>query len=369
MTAAGEYRIALVIPRSGSPGLYGPSCRSCVELAVEEINTSGGFEGSRVALTLVDGAQRPQAVTNAISALLDSNSISAIVGMHDSDIRQAIIETTCGQVPYIYAANYEGDGSAEGVVSLGLTAAQQIHGSINWLESNRNVRDWLFIGNDYVWPRSVERTLAAALDEAGLKMLASEFVGLGETNYAPLLNVIEQTRPDAVFAALVGADAVAFCRQFVRRGLDRFTSRFLPLFEENSLLAVGNAIGCGAYTSGSFFAGHGNAAERAFEKRYDHKFGSHAPQLNAFAVACYEATKLLPLLNRAHISGGAWTKYPALENLKFEAARGVGRIHGSHAVRDVFLMEAVSSKFELRAQFDAVEPDGRLASFGNANPG
>src|SRR5690242_17247890 len=35
--------IALVVPRSGPAGLFGPSCEACAALAVEDINRAGGI--------------------------------------------------------------------------------------------------------------------------------------------------------------------------------------------------------------------------------------------------------------------------------------------------------------------------------------
>lgn len=360
MAAASEFRIALVIPRSGSPGIYGPSCKACVELAIADINDRGGIAGQPVAMVVIDGAQSPRAVGEAVRTLVDSGAISAVIGMHDSDVRHAIIDILHGRIPYIYAANYEGDGTGHGVVSIGLTAAQQIRESVAWLAANRDIRDWLFIGNDYVWPRGVARTLKDVLAQQDLRLLGTEFVALGEINYAAQLNLIEQTRPDAVFAALVGADAIAFNRQFVRRGLDRTISRFLPLFEENSLLAVGTSIGKSAFTAGTFFADTEGETERRFQQRYETKFGNEAPQLNGFAVSCYEAAMLLSVVadDAAH---PVMDLLSHAEGLRFPGIVGDSRLTQGHAVRDVLLAEAVGRGFAVRAVFPQLSPDGLTA--------
>lgn len=360
MAASSDYRIALVIPRSGPAGLYGPSCKRCAELATIELNSAGGLGGASASLVLVDGGQKPLAVADAMAVLLDANAISAVIGMHDSDVRQAVLETIGGRVPYVYAANYEGQMASEGVISIGLTAAQQLRGSVAWLAANRSVRRWFFIGNDYVWPRSSAETLQAALQENNLDLLGSEYVPLGQESYTPILHAIEQTQPDAVFAALVGADAIAFSRQFVRRGLDRPMVRFMPLFEENSLLAVGSQIGRGAFTAGTFFADSDGAAEKLFQSRYEAQFGIEAPQLNGMGVACYEAVKLLAVI--AEAKALAKEESQGLENLPFQSVLGTSKLHEGNAVRDVLLAEAVDGKFSIRARFTDVMPDGRYGS-------
>lgn len=355
MTAMAEYRIAFVIPRSGSPGIYGPSSRHCAELAVEHLNADGGLKGAHVRLVLVDGAQRPRLVADAVGTLLDTGTVNAIVGMHDSDVRLALMEVIGDRVPYVYAANYEGDAEGDCILSVGLTAAQQVRGPVGWLAAHRHVRDWYFIGNDYVWPRGALAQLEAALVDQGLRLRGAEFVALGEENYSSHLNAIQQASPDAVYAALVGTDAVAFSRQFIRRGLDRSIARFLPLFEENSLLAVGTSVGSGVFTAGCFFADSGTEQSKLFQSSYDERFGPHAPQVNGPAVACYDAVMLLAAIGSGP---GAGSEAQASPNIPFRSALGQGRLKQGHAIRDLFLAEANGARFETRACFRSVGASG-----------
>ena len=364
MSVSSEFRIAFVVPRSGPPGLYGPSSRSCAELAVEHLNASGGINGARVSLVLVDGAQRPQLVAESVGALIDAGAISAIVGTHHSDVRRALIDLVDDRIPYVYAANYEGDADTDRVLTVGLTAAQQLRSSVEWLAGYRGVRNWFFVGSDYVWPRGMLAELERSLVSQGLDLSGADFVPFGEANYSPLLNAIQQTRPDAICAALVGADAVAFSRQFVRRGLDSSIIRFLPLFEENSLLALGKSVGAGVFTAGCFFAGMDAEQSGNFQAQYDARFGSQAPQLNGFAVACYDAVMLL-----AAIGTGAGTGASASteNNITFRSALGHGRLDRGHVVRDVLLAEAVDGRFAVRACFDRVGSDGIQVPLASAS--
>ena len=37
--------VALVVPRSGSAGIYGPSCEACAEMAIADLNAAAGLLG------------------------------------------------------------------------------------------------------------------------------------------------------------------------------------------------------------------------------------------------------------------------------------------------------------------------------------
>ena len=62
--------IALVIPRSGSAGIYGPSCEACAELAISDLNDTAGLLGRPVRLIPVDGSRAPAAVAAEVGALV-----------------------------------------------------------------------------------------------------------------------------------------------------------------------------------------------------------------------------------------------------------------------------------------------------------
>ena len=50
------YRVALLIPLCGSAGLWAPSCISSAQVAVAELNATGGISGRRVQLIMIDAA-------------------------------------------------------------------------------------------------------------------------------------------------------------------------------------------------------------------------------------------------------------------------------------------------------------------------
>ncbi|MGH3239045.1 MAG: ABC transporter substrate-binding protein, partial [Spirillospora sp.] len=50
-----DLDVALVVPRQGPAGLFGPSAELCARLAEEEINDEVGVLGRRLRLTVVDG--------------------------------------------------------------------------------------------------------------------------------------------------------------------------------------------------------------------------------------------------------------------------------------------------------------------------
>ncbi len=164
---AGIVRVALVVPLSGTLGLIGPGAVNCAALAAREINEAGGILGRAVELRLVDGGRPALEVAIELRTLVRRGEAQAVVGVHSSDVRVALVSALGAAVPYVYTPPYEGGERAPGVYLAGETPDRQVRPVLRWLaERNRGSR-WFLLGNDYVWPRRVSAAARAYLRALG----------------------------------------------------------------------------------------------------------------------------------------------------------------------------------------------------------
>lgn len=91
--------IALVVPHSGSAGIYGPSCEACAELAISDLNVTEGLLGRQVRLIPVDGSRAPEVVAAEVGRLVAHGMVDAVTGWHISPVRQALAKVTAGRIP------------------------------------------------------------------------------------------------------------------------------------------------------------------------------------------------------------------------------------------------------------------------------
>src|SRR5690349_10514046 len=113
--------VALVVPRQGPAGLFGPSAELCARLAEEEVNAEAGVLGRRLRLRVVDGGGPPARVAAAVDALVRDGAVQAVTGWHISAVRQCLAPRIAGRVPYVYTALYEGGERSPGVFLTGET--------------------------------------------------------------------------------------------------------------------------------------------------------------------------------------------------------------------------------------------------------
>ena len=97
--AASDFKIGLFIPLSGPAALFGPSAKNCGELAIDEVNKSGGVLGRQAKLYIADAGVPPAEAAKSAVRLMLRDKVDLIVGNHDSAVRQAIVGAVKGKIP------------------------------------------------------------------------------------------------------------------------------------------------------------------------------------------------------------------------------------------------------------------------------
>ncbi|MFC3645188.1 substrate-binding domain-containing protein [Aquibium oceanicum] len=286
---AGRNRIAVMVPMSGSAGIWGPSCISCAQLAADEINRHRGIGDREVELVFLDADDSVvDSAVETIAGLVDDGGVSAVVGMHVSSVRQRLNEVLRGRIPYVYTPLYEGNERAPGCFAIGETPAEQLAPAIRRLAETLKVRRWALVGNDYVWPRASHRFAKDRIAEAGGQVVFETYVPFGIEEPVELVERVAAAKPDIVLLSLIGQEAVEFNRVFGAMRLDRSIVRFSTAIEENVLLATGADGTRRLYAASAYFASLRSDANLSFVERYRTLHGERAPVLNALGQSIYE---------------------------------------------------------------------------------
>lgn len=289
-------RIGLLVPTSGAAGIWGPSTIACARLAAHELNRAGGVLGREVQLQVVDAASENRALPRQSARLLRERAIDAVVGMHLSSVRKALLPVIGGRLPYVYTPLYEGGEHHPGVYTLGETPEHQLVPALTALSESRTPVRWALIGNDYVWPRVSHRHARRALARLGCEVVHESFVPLGNEDYEPAVARLERSGAQAVLLSLIGQDAIDFNRVFAARRLGGRIRRLSCAIEENELLALDAGCTEELYVAGAYFAGLDTDANLAFKARYGALLGPRAPTLNALGQSTYEGVHFLAAL-------------------------------------------------------------------------
>ena len=123
----------------------------------------------------------------------------------------------------IFSILNEGGSTGNHLFRLGERPAAQLTGAVPRLMAATAGRRWYLAGDDYCWPQAVHRCAHRVVEDAGGTVVGERFAPLGTRDFAPVLEAIERSGAELVLSSFVGADEVAFERQFYEAGLNGYT--------------------------------------------------------------------------------------------------------------------------------------------------
>ncbi|MGB3071402.1 MAG: substrate-binding domain-containing protein [Ottowia sp.] len=352
--AAGPLKVAVMIPQSGPAGLFGPSSKACAEMAVATLNARGGILGRQVEALFGDAGLAPAEAGQAALKLWKGSKAEAVIGMHDSAVRGALVGLFKGQVPYFYTPVYEGGECAKGTYVKGETPEQQLEPVIPWLAAERKPAKWYLIGNDYIWGRNTNAAAKQYIAKTGAKVVGDEYLPFTVDNFDASLARIRDAGADAVLVSLVGGASVTFNKAFASFGLADKALRLGTLLEENTLAGIGFANARNLYSSSGYFASVDTPAAKAFAADYAKRYGANAPALNGLAESTYEGFLMLEAIAKKAGSLNVARMDAASEGTSYSGPRGTATIKARHVEQDIYVADVTDKGFRVVKTFPKV---------------
>lgn len=352
--AAGTTKIAVMIPQSGPAGLFGPSAKACAELAAETINARGGLLGNRIELLFGDAGLAPAEASQTALRLWKGSGAAAVVGMHDSAVRGALVGLFRGQVPYFYTPVYEGGECARGTYMNGETPQQQLEPVIPWIAAKHKPTRWYMIGNDYIWGRNTNAAARGYIEKTGASVVGDEYLPFTVDNFDASLARIRDSGADAVLVSLVGGASVGFNKSFASFGLADRALRLGTLIEENTLAGIGLANAKNLYSSAGYFANIDTPAAREFAAAYTQRFGPQAPALNGLAESTYEGFLMMEAIAAKAGALSVDKMDAAAEGASYAGPRGQVTMRARHVEQDIYLADVDANGFRVVHTFPRV---------------
>jgi ABC-type branched-subunit amino acid transport system substrate-binding protein len=338
----------LLIPVSGSAGLWGPSAIACAELAAEEVNQSARLPAP-ISLTVINASDEAATQTMADELRALGPEMDAFVGMHTSSVREVIKRVIDPRAPFVYTPLYEGGEHREQIYTIGEQPQQQLRPAIHAMVERYRCHRWIFVGNDYVWPRISHALARRYVGEAGATLLADHYLPLGTLDFDGLLDGFERLKPDGLLLSLIGQDAIDFNRQFGARKLHRTTLRLSCAVEENGLLAIGAKNTEGLHAAAGYFSALNTDANLDFIERYQRRFGERAPALNSLGQSTYEGVMFAAALLQTRQSRASTAPpIPGLNRpIRWHGVREAAYLHNDACVQSIYLAQAQGLGFEI----------------------
>lgn len=271
-----EVTVGILHSVTGTMAISETGSVQAEKLAIEQINAMGGVLGRKIKFIQEDGASDWPTFAEKAKKLLVNDKVAAIMGCWTSASRKAVLpvmEQYNGML--YYPTFYEGLEQSKNVIYTGQEATQQILAGLDWVAKEKKGKSFYLIGSDYIWPRTSMKIARKHIEgKLGGKVSGEEYFPLGHTQFNSVINKIKLTKPDVIYAAVVGGSNVAFYKQLKAAGIDLSKQTMLTISDtEDEIDGIGGENIAGAYACMKYFQSLDNPNNKEFVAAFKKMWG------------------------------------------------------------------------------------------------
>jgi urea transport system substrate-binding protein len=228
---AGEetIKIGILHSLSGTMAISESVLKDTVLMLIADQNRKGGLLGRKLEPIIVDPASDWDAFAEKARELLTKEKVAVVFGCWTSASRKSVLpvfEQLNGLL--FYPVQYEGEESSHNIFYTGAAPNQQAIPAVRYLMSREGgeVRKWVLLGTDYVYPRTTNRILSAYLAAEGTPSddIITIYTPFGYSDWQDIIKRIRafgsQGKKTAVISTVNGDANTYFYRELVAQQVD-----------------------------------------------------------------------------------------------------------------------------------------------------
>ncbi|NUB45931.1 transporter substrate-binding domain-containing protein [Fertoebacter nigrum] len=268
--AAEPLRVGALYSQTGGLSVVEKMLSSAVQLAASEINAAGGVLGRQIEVIVEDGASDPKTFAEKAQKLVISDKVETVFGCHTSASRKAVLPIfERRNAMLFYQTHYEGFECSRNVVYLGAVPNHQLSNYIPWIIETLGKKKFFIVGSNYVYPREMAKVSKSLIEAGGAEWVADEYLELGHSEWAVMVNKIKDSGADVVLSNVVGDSIISFYREFKNQGLSQDQIPICAtVTSEIEIAAMGAEYAAGSYTSFPYFMSIDRPENLSFIERY-----------------------------------------------------------------------------------------------------
>ncbi len=359
--AAEPVKIGLVLPMSGPFAAYGKQIEHGVKLYLAQNGDTYG--GRKIELIVKDDSPGTAGdVSKRLAQELvikDKVDILAGFGLTPSAFAVAPVATEAKKPMIVMnAATSAVTTKSNYIVRTSMTLPQNSAPIASWAAKNK-IKNVFTLVADYGPGQDAEAQFKKTFVAAGGQIVGEVRAPVKNPDFAPFLQKIKDTKPDAVFIFLPpGAETIAFMKGFTERGLAEAGIKLIStgdLSDEDILDAVGDAA-LGVVTAFHYAESHKSPENKAYTEAYAKAYPKDRP--NFMSVGGYDGMHLIAETlkkTRGDTDGDKFVE--AAKGMKWISPRGPVTIDAAtrDIVQTIYIrkVEKVGGKLQ-NVEFDSV---------------
>ncbi|GAA1965017.1 branched-chain amino acid ABC transporter substrate-binding protein [Catenulispora subtropica] len=220
-SSKGPIILGMDIPLSGSSADIGPYMRNGAQLAVDEINASGGVLGRKLQLQTEDDACDPKTAVAAANKLVAAGASVSVGGYCSGATLPTLPIFDKQKIPMVIPAANSNQLVAQHLKHVFLingTGKQQAAAAVAWLAKD-GAKSVAVMDDNTSYSKDIADLTYAQLGTAGAPSKATEeAVNPGESDYSPNVTSVLKSNPDYIYWTGYYQEGGLLIRQFRQAG-------------------------------------------------------------------------------------------------------------------------------------------------------
>jgi branched-chain amino acid transport system substrate-binding protein len=324
--AADPIKVGLILPMTGPFAAYGKQIEHGVKLYLATYGDT--VAGRKIELIVKDDSPGTAGdVSKRLATELvikDKVDILAGFGLTPSAFAVASVATE-GKKPMVVmnAATSAVTTKSNYIVRTSMTLSQTTAPIAAWAAKNKIKKVFTLVA-DYGPGHDAEGQFKKTFTAAGGEIVGEVRAPVKNPDFAPYLQKIKDTKPDAVFIFLPpGAETISFMKGFAERGLAKAGIQLIctgDLTDEDILDALGDAA-LGVVSSDHYAESHKSPENKAYTEAYAKAYPNDRP--NFMSVGGYDGMHLImEALKKTNGNTDADKFMEAAKGMKWISPRG-----------------------------------------------
>ena len=218
--------IGVSTPITGPAAVASEWERWGIDLAVEELNGSGGVLGRKVEVLILDNKCNPSEAVNVANKLVEAKVV-AIIGSHCSSahlaampiIKDAKVPMITGIASNPQITDESGVGGNDWAFRINPSDKAMMEALGAYLGAKKLFKTVAIVGEDSDFGRGGAAAFQAVADRAGISIVSTDFHPQNTPDYTTILTRLQQRRPDAIATFQLGGDSLNFLRNAMQMGV------------------------------------------------------------------------------------------------------------------------------------------------------
>jgi branched-chain amino acid transport system substrate-binding protein len=350
-------KIGVILPMTGQQASTGRQIDAAIKLFMAQ--NGAKVAGKKLEVLIKDDAGIPDTTRRLAQELVVNDKVAVIsgFGLTPCALAAAPIATQSKTPLVVMAAGTSSITEASPFVTrTSVTLPQVAVGMAEW--SNKNgIKKVMTLVADYGPGIDAEKFYADRVTLNGGTVLEKLRTPLRSPDFAPMLQKVRDTKPDALFVFLPSGQGATFMKQFAERGLDKSGIRLIgtgEITDDDQLADIGD-VALGIVTAHHYSAAHPSAVNKKYVADF---MAMHKFRPNFMSVGGWDGMRLITKALEATKGAGGEALINAMKGQVWESPRGPVYIDAQtrEIVLDMYIRKVEKRDGQLwNIEFDSIK--------------